>query len=390
MEKDISYQNQKKLITNIMVMSMDDFGRRIIHNIPKEKFLNTKFAWIKSSNIESDDFELNNYSQFHSYLKNEKIIHNSYIKTNDELIQISNSEIKKIFSDLKILILIANLENNFDYDAIKLITSIAKDMGIITISIVTKPVSFDSLNKKESYFYNIEELKNSVNSISVISNDKLFKNFPDINLNDSFQLLTNYFQKYIKCFFDLVNNESLIKFDFKEIKNILQKENDIYISFGNGIGRNKISRAIKSALNSKVMELKLENVDNLIISIVADSKVSIQEVNKILEQIKEEISFDANLIFSFDIDNKLRDEIRISIITCSSKNKYKNRLSSSLNDQEILIKIGNTLELEMIGQQSIESTEIKFNDFDCKKNNSKKSITSYDETNNIDIPLFLK
>lgn len=388
MEKNINSENQNN---NLLVIGLGNSGNDIINSIPKNKFLNTNFVCLNTINSQKEDFELDNLVENDWH---ESLFNSLYIDINENKINNSIEQFKEILKDVKVLIIATGLGGNVGTNVAPMIAKIAKEMKILTIAIVTMPFSFEGPNKRKNAFEGLKELKDNVDSISVISNNKLLNNFPDIALKDAFQLTNNIFRNFIKTFSILMNNKSVINLDFYNLKEILNNNSDIYFGFGSGVGRNKIKRAIQSSLNSKVMKTKLEDVNNVILSIVADPNVSNQQVKEMVINIKEKFRNDIDIAFDFSIDNKLREEIIISIIATSKRidDEFNVDIDDTKKTQEFLIKIGNTLELEISGQQPIESTEIDLDDINENDDeiNSKKSIISYDETDEIDIPSFLK
>lgn len=329
----------------------------------------------------------------------EKTINTFFFDDSNNEFILSNENknwIIEYINNSKFLICTFGLGGKFFFDCIDFITNIAKKHNVITIAIVTLPFSFEGNQRRENSQKWLEKIKDNFDDYIVISNDKILNNFPDVAISDVYQLTNNAIKNCVNTFISFWANSSIINIEQEEIINALKNKKEIYIGFGSGIGKRKINKAVESSINSKIITSKLKDFENILVKIVADSTVSIQQVNEIIDLFKLKINKkELNILFSFDINKSFRNEIQINII--ASKKNIENDLFNNSVDYDIqqtrmkLTRIGDTLEHEITSERIIS---INSNDFEAKSHlydndrENEKSFIQFEEDE--DIPFFLK
>lgn len=394
-------RNIKKTIINISVMGVGGAGNNTLENIPKEKFPGIKFIYANT-----DKQVLEKYNPQHVLNLNVGDINDGLGAGADPKMgkfaaQNSLEAIKYALSETRLLILTAGLGGGTGTGATPVIAKVAKEMGILTVAIVTTPFSLEGPKRKANALSGLEELKTNVDAYVVVSNDKLLNHYPDVAMVDAFQLANNVLKNCIKAFTDLMVKTALINLDFADLTTTIKDKGEAYIGFGMGIGKNKDTKAIDAVLNSKIIETSIKGANNIIINIVADASVSILQATQIVEIFKQRINQEADIIFGFDVDMNLRNEIQIAVIATTNKNLVADfvaqeptpGLTDDAKTQETLIKIGNTLELEFSGSQPV------INDEASEPTEPLHLINAEEDEENIfievdesddDIPFFLK
>lgn len=383
--------NIKKTNVNISVVGIGKSGMKILKNLSENKFdgvnyfclINKNYPYVDEKNIPSFYFDIN------QNINDENLI----IEENCLIIE----KIKIFLQNTKVLILTSGLGGSTTSKIVKLITSIAKEMQILTISLTTSPFLFEGSIKQKQATICFEDIKKCVDAFACISNDKLLSNYPDITMLDAYKLTNNTLKKCINSLISINLESSIININFENIYSLLSNnKKEIYIGFGSGIGRHKIKRAIHASLDSKAIELSIKNdVQNLVVNIITDPNVSIKQINEIIDEYKKQLNNDEiNVLFGFGIDKKLRNEIQISVIATFRENELKQSIIDlELEDKknhETLVKIGNTLELELTGEKAID---LNFDDLESKQQNHPHEEVDDEEATiqfDDDIPFFLK
>ena len=279
-----------------------------------------------------------------------------------------------------------------------IIAKLSKEMGILTIAVVTTPFSYEGITKEVNALVGLNSLKENIDVLIPISNNRILNNYPDIVVADMFKLINKLLKNTLNYFVNLFSDNQDFKVSWNEVIQYLKDKKESYIGFGSGIGKNKIYRAVNQATESKIIDTKFTNSKNIIMLIVADPSFTAAQINQIEKEIKQKIRTDhLNIIFSFNIDKNLVNEVRISLIATYGSNttKEKSIEQDLLKSQEILLKIGNTLENEMSGyitnELNVDQYNIEeINHYIENKNLNNSLLVSDENKDEDDIPFFLK
>ena len=244
-----------------------------------------------------------------------------------------------------------------------------------------------------------------VDTLIVVSNNKLINNYPDIAALDAIKLTNNYSKNCIKTFLNFIFDKSIINISTNDLISLLKNKGESYIGFGNGLGKNKIIRAVNKTFESKIIDKTITNSTHIALNIIGDPTVTMKEINEIIELFKSNLKQDnLKIFFSFDVNKEFVNEIQLSVIaTFEKENKndstfeqkpnikiIDNKNESIQNSQEILINIGNTLENELSGYLTGE-LELNNLNIDIDDKDQEDFIISIDESEeDDDIPFFLK
>ena len=386
--------SNEKSFMKISVIGIGDSGNRIVDNIYKKDFENINFYYLNSNKKALDKYDLSSSIFINA---------NDLNDANDLIVNHAKiNEIKSLLSNTEILILTAGLGGNTGTSVLPVVAKIAKDMGVITIAILTSPFSYEGQTKAEISKRAIEKLNVYADTTIVVSNNRLINNFPDITTADAFKLINNVLKNCIKAFIDFTSRDNVINLTTSDFISSIKNKGKAYIGFGSGMGRNKIMRAINNALNSKIIENSIRNANNIVLSIIGDPTVTIHQINEMIEILKTKVNKEANMSFSFNIDDKLINEIKISVIATFNKEQSISQEQIAINkkllqdSQEILLEIGNTLDNELnnystgeIDLPKIELEEKINNQFE-KSNQDEFIITNEESSDEEDIPFFLK
>lgn len=313
----------------------------------------------------------------------------------------SNSidQIKQKLENVELLILVAGFGGGTGTGALPFIAKTAKEMGILTIAIVTTPFSYEG-NVKDGYAkQGLDDSDGNVDSLFIISNNRLINNYPDIIATDAFKLVNNILKNCINTFINLISSESVINnLTITQLTSAIKNKGQTYIGFGNGMGKNKINRIISNALNSKIVETTTKDLTNVVLNIVGDPTVSIKEIDEIVSLFTTRIKNDKlEVSYKFSINPKFVNEIQLSMIgTCErlSTNLEKSFENKKLqNSQELLISINNTLENDIKPYVTGELDLKPVSNFGVQQDDKGQDdffINSEESNDDDDIPFFLK
>ncbi len=295
----------------------------------------------------------------------------------------SRELIEEILKDTDLVFVTAGMGGGTGTGAAPIVASIAKEMGILTIAVVTKPFRFEGKKRMENAENGIKELKNVVDTLVVIPNDKLLtivpKNTPII---EAFKTADDVLRQGIQGISDLIVTSSLINLDFADVKAIMKNKGLAHMGLGRGKGENRTIEAVRQAVSSPLLETTIEGATGIILNIKGSPNLTLDEVYESADLVKEVVDPSCNIIFGSGIDPKMEDEVEITVIatgfsggtaTDEMKQDVKRTISGNhFNEDE---------ENETVHEENVaEKQDDKLSDIP----------SSRVEVNDSDIPSFIK
>jgi cell division protein FtsZ len=218
--------------------------------------------------------------------------------------------------------------------ACPVVAEIAKDQGALTIGIVTKPFDFEGKKRMGRALMGIEELKDKVDTLIIIPNQKLLNlATPDTRLTDAFKMADEVLLQATKGISDLITVPGLVNLDFADVKTVMAEMGDALMGIGYGTGENRAKEAATQAISSPLLDnVSINGAKAVLINITGNSNMSLLEVNEAASLITEAVGVEANIIFGAVIDENLQDEIRVTVIATGFGNDLKNVETESASD----------------------------------------------------------
>lgn len=227
----------------------------------------------------------------------------------------NKEEIKNILQGTDLLFLTAGMGGGTGTGAIPVIAQIAKEMGILTVGIVTKPFSFEGKIRMARAERGINELRQNVNALIVVLNDNLLKGNTKITLQNAFREADLVLEKGIKGITDQIAIPGLVNIDFADIRTIIGYKGNAYMGIGRGKGENRNDIAVKEAIGNPLTETMISGAKGVIVNIAGSAEMPLDEINAIMTVIGDRVDNpEANIIFGTIIDDSLEDEIVITVI----------------------------------------------------------------------------
>ena len=204
--------------------------------------------------------------------------------------------------------------------AAPIIAGLAKEMGILTVGVVTKPFSFEGRTRMNNAQSGIERLKESVDTLIVIPNDKLLQLVDRrTTMPEALKKADEVLNQAVQGITDLINIPGLINLDFADVQTVMKDKGIAHIGIGNATGDDKAIDAMKIAVSSPLLETTIEGATNVLINIAGD--VSLPEVHEAASYVQELAGEDANIIFGATYDENATDEVTITVIATGVEDK---------------------------------------------------------------------
>jgi len=228
----------------------------------------------------------------------------------------SKDQIREQIQDADLLFITAGMGGGTGTGAAPVIAAMAKEMGILTIAVVTKPFEeFEGKHRMENALGGIEKLRESVDTLLVIPNEKISKFVPKgTPFVKAFQIADEVLRQGIQGIADIITTPALINLDFADIKAIMKQRGNAHIGIGRAKGDNRTLDAVRQAVQSPLLDSNIAGATGVIVFVLGGDNLTINEVNEAVKLIKDVVDPNANIIFGMGIDSKMDDEVQITVI----------------------------------------------------------------------------
>ncbi len=199
--------------------------------------------------------------------------------------------------------------------AAPVVAQIAKEMGILTVAVVTKPFSFEAKKRMQNAERGIASLKEKVDALVVVPNDRLLQVVErKTTFTEAFNLSDEVLRQGVQGISDLISTTALINLDFADVKSIMYDTGMAHMGIGRATGENRAEEAAKAAINSPLLESSIDGARGVLLNITAGPDLEINEVNTAAELVQKSVDPDANVIFGVRIDEQMGEEMSVTVI----------------------------------------------------------------------------
>lgn len=198
--------------------------------------------------------------------------------------------------------------------AASIVAEVAKELGILTVAVVTKPFTFEGKVRMRNAEAGVAALRPTVDTLITIPNDKLIDLVGKASLPDALRVADDVLRQGIQGISDLIAVPAMINLDFADVKTIMKDKGLAHMGIGDASGENRAEEAARQAIESPLLETTIKGATGVLMNITGGTELSLIEVNKAAEIIASSADPDANIIFGADIDESMGDSLRITVI----------------------------------------------------------------------------
>ena len=248
----------------------------------------------------------------------------------------SKEEITELLRGTDLLFIASGMGGGTGTGAASVIARIARELGVLTVAVVTKPFSFEGKVRNENANKGIDNLKKYVDTLVVIPNDKLLQFLPaQTGMLEAFKVADDMLKQGIVGIVDLIATPSLINLDFADINTVMRNQGLAHMGIGRAKGENRIIEAVRQAVSSPLLETTIEGAKSVILNVTGGKDLMLNEISEAAELVQGIIDESANIIFGATIDTNMVDDVKITVIATgfSSANDV-----ASLKSEPIEIK----------------------------------------------------
>jgi cell division protein FtsZ len=226
-----------------------------------------------------------------------------------------SEKIYEALKDADMIFITAGMGGGTGSGAAPVIAEIAKDLGALTVGVITKPFSFEGVRRKLVAEQFSELLKDKCDTLITIPNDRLREVVDKkTSILDAFRVVDDVLRQGVQGISDLITVPGLINLDFADVKTIMRDAGSSMMGIGIGTGENRAIEAARAAVMSPLLEVNITGARGILFNVTGGSDLGLFEVNEAAEVIKEAADPEANIIFGTVIDDRMRDEVKVTVI----------------------------------------------------------------------------
>ena len=243
----------------------------------------------------------------------------------------NKAEISETLRGADMVFVTAGMGGGTGTGAAPIVAQAAKEMGILTIGVVTKPFTFEGKKRLSQAERGIESLKGKVDSLVVIPNDKLLQIIDrKTSINEAFRMADDVLRQGVQGISDLIAVTGTVNLDFADVKTIMLNTGMAHMGVGRASGENRAEDAAKQAVQSPLLETSIEGARGVIINITGGEDLGLHEVNTAAELVQRSVDPEANIIFGTVTDPEMGDEVQITVIATGFE-KPEARMASAVD-----------------------------------------------------------
>ena len=289
----------------------------------------------------------------------------------------SRDLVANAITQTEMLFITAGMGGGTGTGAAPVIANIAREMGILTVGVVTKPFEFEGTPRMRNAMAGIAELRKSVDTLVIIPNERLLEIVDDdMSLIDSFKMADDVLRQGIQGISDLILKDGLINLDFADVHTVMHEQGVAHMGVGRASGKNKTEEAAMQAINSPLLETTIDGARAVIISFTGDSSIGLKDITSAANIIRKSMDVDAEVMFGATINESYKDEVTVTVI------------ATGLDDQEQAIKAASRQRIKKI-ESDIAPVE-QAEHTDGKLKDDLRPIRELEKDVPFDIPIFLQ
>ena len=301
-------------VVRIKVIGVGGGGNNVVNRMVRSGAKGVDFVAVNT-----DKQALNCSSATYKIQIGEKLTHGMGAGSNPEVgrksAEESRTQITKALEDTDMVFITAGMGGGTGTGGAPIVAEIARELGILTVGVVTKPFSFEGRRRMQQAELGIEELRSKVDSLVIIPNERL-KHATDqkITFANAFEIADDVLRQAVQSISDLIRDTGLINLDFADVTAIMKDAGMAHMGVGRAAGKGKAEEAAKMAISSPLLETSIHGARGVLINVTGSMDIGLEEVEQAASLVQEAVHPDALTIFGAAFDETLDDEIRVTVI----------------------------------------------------------------------------
>ena len=301
-------------VVNIKVVGVGGGGNNVVNRMVRSGAQGVDFIAVNT-----DKQALNASSANYKLQIGEKLTGGKGAGSNPEIgrkaAEESRNQISKALEETDMVFVTAGMGGGTGTGAAPVVAEIARELGVLTVGVVTKPFGFEGRRRAQQAETGIEELKDKVDSLVIIPNERLkFATDQKITFANAFEIADDVLRQAVQSISDLIRDTGFINLDFADVTAIMKDAGMAHMGVGRAAGKGKAEEAARMAISSPLLETSIEGARGVLINITGSTDIGLEEVEQAATLVQQAVHPDALTIFGATFDESLDDEIRVTVI----------------------------------------------------------------------------
>ncbi|HXH24701.1 MAG TPA: cell division protein FtsZ [Vicinamibacterales bacterium] len=246
----------------------------------------------------------------------------------------SAEELFHLCSGADMVFIAAGMGGGTGTGASPVVAEIAQNCGALTVGVVTKPFGFEGARRRQAAEQGIARLKEKVNTLITIPNDKLLQVVEKrTSVETAFMIVDDVLRQGIQGISELITEPGLINLDFADVKTIMSEAGSALMAIGRGTGENRAADAARMAISSPLLDISMEGARGVLLNITGGTDLTLNEINEAAEFIRQAADPDANIIFGAVVDPRMQDEVKLTVIATGFDGRHEPRTTSPIAER---------------------------------------------------------
>ena len=307
-------------VVNIKVIGVGGGGGNAVNRMVQNGLQRVDFVSINT------DMQALNYSQATTKIQiGEKLTKGQGAGANPEIgrkaAEESKDQIAAALANTNMVFITAGMGGGTGTGAAPVVAQIARELGILTVGVVTRPFAFEGKKRLEQALSGIEELNKNVDSLVIIPNERLkYVSEQKITFKTAFEIADGVLRQAVKNISELITVPGFINLDFADVTSVMKDAGFAHIGTGSAAGKDKAAEAAREAISSPLLETSIDMAHGVIVSVIGSDDIGLDEVETAATMGQQAAHPDAHLIFGAFIDENMDDEIRVVVIATGFDN----------------------------------------------------------------------
>ena len=307
-------------VVNIKVIGVGGGGGNAVNRMVENGVQGVEFVSINT------DMQALNYSQASTKIQiGEKLTKGQGAGANPEIgrkaAEESKDQIAAALANTNMVFITAGMGGGTGTGAAPVVAQIARELGILTVGVVTRPFAFEGKKRLEQALSGIEELNKNVDSLVIIPNERLkYVSEQKITFKNAFEIADGVLRQAVKNISELISVPGFINLDFADVTSVMKDAGFAHIGTGSAAGKDKAAEAAREAISSPLLETSIDMAHGVIVSVIGSDDIGLDEVETAATMVQQAAHPDAHIIFGAFIDENMDDEIRVVVIATGFDN----------------------------------------------------------------------
>ena len=307
-------------VVNIKVIGVGGGGGNAVNRMVENGVQGVEFVSINT------DMQALNYSQATTKIQiGEKLTKGQGAGANPEIgrkaAEESKDQIAAALANTNMVFITAGMGGGTGTGAAPVVAQIARELGILTVGVVTRPFAFEGKKRLEQALSGIEELNKNVDSLVIIPNERLkYVSEQKITIKNAFEIADGVLRQAVQNISELITVPGFINLDFADVTSVMKDAGFAHIGTGSAAGKDKAAEAAREAISSPLLETSIDMAHGVIVSVIGSDDIGLDEVETAATMVQQAAHPDAHIIFGAFIDENMDDEIRVVVIATGFDN----------------------------------------------------------------------